>query len=118
MITELNKQIEDSYYWDARVKALDCNYFGDEVKLVFEDDDETDIVYHFEGCYKIKIEHYLQYAKNMPYRELARAQIPYFMQDVELKEVKANDKTYLEFTINMYPIDLYVLCEKFTITRA
>ena len=23
--------------WNARVKALDCNYFGDEVKVVFED---------------------------------------------------------------------------------
>ena len=31
MIQELLKKIEDSYYWDARVKALDCNYFGDEV---------------------------------------------------------------------------------------
>lgn len=34
MIEALKKQIEDSSYWDARVKALDCNYFGDEVKLV------------------------------------------------------------------------------------
>lgn len=38
MIQELIKKIEDSYYWDARVKSLDCNYFGDEVRLVFEDD--------------------------------------------------------------------------------
>ena len=36
MIQELLKKIEDSYYWDARVKSLDCNYFGDEVKVVFE----------------------------------------------------------------------------------
>ena len=39
-IQELLKKIEDSYYWDARVKALDCNYFGDEVKVVFEDDEK------------------------------------------------------------------------------
>lgn len=37
MIQEVLKKIENSYYWDARVKSLDCNYFGDEVKLVFED---------------------------------------------------------------------------------
>lgn len=35
MIEKLRKQIEDSYYWDARVKEVECNYFGDEVKLVF-----------------------------------------------------------------------------------
>lgn len=51
MIEALKKQIEDSYYWDARVKALDCNYFGDEVKLVYEDNDE-EIIYQFEGCYQ------------------------------------------------------------------
>lgn len=43
MIDEIKKEIEDSYYWDARVKALDCKYWGDEVTLVF-DDDGTDIV--------------------------------------------------------------------------
>jgi len=115
MITELKKQIEDSYYWDARVKTLDCNYFGDEVKLIFEDNDKS-IVYHFEGCYKIKIEHDIKYSKNMPYKEITSAQIPYFMQEVELQEFKANEKTYLEFTINMYPMELYVVCERFTIT--
>ena len=46
MIQEVLKKIENSYYWDARVKSLDCNYFGDEVKLVFEDV-EKDITYHF-----------------------------------------------------------------------
>lgn len=38
MIQELLKKIEDSNYWDARVKSLDCNYLGDEVTVVFEDD--------------------------------------------------------------------------------
>ena len=38
MIQEIEKKIKDSYYWDARVKSLECNYFGDEVKIVFEDE--------------------------------------------------------------------------------
>lgn len=37
-INKLSKQIVDSYYWDARVRALDCNYFCDEVRLAFEND--------------------------------------------------------------------------------
>ena len=54
MIQEVLKKIENSYYWDARVKSLDCNYFGDEVKLVFEDI-KKDITYHFSGCYNMKL---------------------------------------------------------------
>ena len=51
MIQEVLKKIENSYYWDARVKSLDCNYFGDEVKLVFEDV-EKDITYHLVDAIK------------------------------------------------------------------
>lgn len=114
MIQELIKKIEDSYYWDARVKSLDCNYFGDEVKLVFEDD-EKDITYHFEECYNVKIEHAAECPKDRASKELTFAQIPYFMQDVELKEIRICDKKYMEFKINMHPIELSIVCNKFHI---
>ena len=115
MLKEIVKQIEDSYYWDARVKALECNYFGDEVKLIFEDD-KRDVLYHFEKCYKIKIEHAFECPKDIPSKKLTVAQIPYFMQDVELNEITVSDKKYMEFRINMHPIELYVVCEKINIS--
>ena len=114
MIQEVLKKIENSYYWDARVKSLDCNYFGDEVKVVFEDV-EKDIIYHFSGCYKVKIEHEIEYHKNIASKELTRCQIPYFMQDVEVKELQIDSNRYMEFKINMYPIELSVLCDSFEI---
>lgn len=98
MIQELLKKIEDSYYWDARVKALDCNYFGDEVKVVFEDD-EKDITYHFAECYKVKIEHAVECPKDGASKELTLSQIPYFLQDVELKEIELCQKKYMEFVV-------------------
>lgn len=114
MIEELRKQIENSYYWDARVKALDCNYFGDEVKLVFEDDTK-DVIYHFEECYKVKIEHAVECPKDMASKDLARTQIPYFLQNIEVNELVIQDKEYMEFKINMHPIGLYIVSNKFTI---
>lgn len=114
MIETLRKQIEDSCYWDARVKALDCNYFGDEVKLLYEDDD-GEIVYQFEECYKIKIKHHVEYPKDVPSKELTVTQIPYFMQDVEVNNITLGGKKYLEFKIDMYPIELYIVCRKFNI---
>lgn len=114
MIKELIKKIADSYYWDARVKSLDCNYFGDEVKLVFEDN-EKDITYHFEECYKVKIEHAVGCPKDRASKELTITQIPYFMQDVELKEIKICDNKYMEFKINLHPIELSIVCNKFNI---
>lgn len=100
MIQELLKKIEDSYYWDSRVKSLECNYFGDEVKVVFEDD-EKNVTYFFSECYKVKIEHAVEFPKDRPSKELTRQQIPYFMQDVELKEIELCQKKYMEFILNL-----------------
>ena len=113
-IEEVKKQIEDSYYWDARVKALDCNYFGDEVKLVFEDDTK-DAIYHFEECYKIKIEHAVECPKDRASKDLTRSQIPYFIQNVEVNEIVIQGKEYMEFKINMHPIELYIVSKKLTV---
>lgn len=115
MIEKLRNQIESSNYWDARVKALNCNYFCDEVKLVFEGDGD-DMAFLFEECYEIRVEHPLEYPKESPYRELKTAQIPYFMQDVKVNEMTVNQKTYLKFKIDLYPIMLYVVCTKFSIS--
>ena len=91
MIQELLKKIEDSYYWDARVKALDCNYFGDEVKVVFEDD-EKDITYHFAECYKVKIEHAVECPKGGASKELTLSQILYFFAGCRIKRDRIMSK--------------------------
>ena len=77
--------------------------------------EKQDITYHFSGCYKVKIEHEIEYHKNIASKELTRCQIPYFMQDVEVKELQIDSNRYMEFKINMYPIELSVLCDSFEI---
>ncbi len=114
MIKNFIKEIEKSYYWDARVLSLECNFFGDEVRLVFEGE-KKHITYYFEACYKVEIEQVVEYPKDKPIRELTTAQIPYFLQNIELEEVKIREKTFMEFTINMYPIELMIVCSKFSI---
>ena len=116
MLDEIKKEIEDSYYWDAWVKALDCKYWGDEVTLVFDDDD-ADITYHFTECYRVEIAHDPQYPKDIPSKNLTLPQVPYFLQDVEVEEIEMDKTKYLRFRINMFPINLLVMCKKFSISR-
>lgn len=40
----------------------------------------------------MKIEHAVEFPKDRPSKELTRQQIPYFMQDVELKEIELCQK--------------------------
>ena len=114
MIANIKNKIEESYYWDARVKAIDCNYFGDEVKLVFEDN-EKDITYHFHCCYEVAIRHLTDYTKDIHSKDLKREQVPYFMQDVNVEEIEIDNKKFISFSINLHPIELSIKCLKFTI---
>lgn len=98
----------------CKSKKLNCDYFGDEVELVFEDEDK-DVIYHFEGCYEVIIKHLINYSKDISSKDLRCGQIPYFMQDVQVKEVIIDTKQFLEFVINMFPIEVYIKCLKFTI---
>jgi hypothetical protein len=59
----IQKQIDDFYYWDARVLNLSCNYFGDEVILVYEDKEEGDVQYLFTECYNVLFQHNLNEKK-------------------------------------------------------
>ena len=73
------------------------------------EDVEKDITYHFSGCYKVKIEHEIEYHKNIASKELTRCQIPYFMQDVEVKELQIDSNRYMEYSINA-EISMHVRC--------
>ncbi|ACQ69043.1 MULTISPECIES: hypothetical protein [Exiguobacterium] len=81
---EILREIEKIYYWDARVLGFDCRYFGDEVLLIIEEENEN---YHhqieFLGCIKVDISAPLD-DRIVPVRELSRLQLPYFMHDVSI----------------------------------
>ena len=63
----------------------------------------------------MKIDHAVECPKYGASKELTLSQIPYFLQDVELKEIELCQKKYMEFKINMHPIELLIVCKKFNI---
>ena len=109
----LKKKIEDFYYWDSNIIHLSCRYFGDEVIMVYEEDDEFNIQYTFYGCYRCTINHDLEYKKDKRIKDCIKQQISYYLQDISVEE---KDKKLL-FKINAYPLDITILCEKVDIKR-
>lgn len=79
------------------------------------EDEKKDITYFFSKCYKVLIEHDVEYIKEISPKHLTFAQIPYFMQNVEVKKVDMYQEEGMEFKINMYPIELLIVCKSFDI---
>ena len=114
MIDLIEEKIKRTDYWDSRVKKLECNYFGDEVKMIFGDEN-NDIEFLFKGCYEVKMNHNIEYDKLCPSEELTFPQIPYFIQNIDVCQLVLHNKIYFEFQINIFPLNLYVLCKDFII---
>lgn len=107
---EIQKLIDDLDYWDARVIQLECNYFADEITMVFEDEDEN-VICNFIGCYKSVFDHVKQYSKFRPVKEMDITQIPYFLQDIKIGEIKEEGVELLTCDINMFPLYLQIWCK-------
>ena len=102
--------IDNTDYWDSRVDILECNYFSDEVKLIFKNTNYV-VTYSFKECYKVLFEHIKSYKKNIPVRDMSYAQIPYFLSEVTVDETSEQENILLTCKINMFPLNVEIWCK-------
>jgi len=113
---EIQELVNSLHYWDARVTHLSCNYFADEIELIYEDEG-SGVVYKFIGCYKSVFDHVKGYDKFCPVKEMSRPQIPYFLQDVKFGEIIEQEISFYTCKINMFPLYLEIWCKDIEITK-
>lgn len=115
-VQKIQQTIDALHYWDAWVVTLSCDQFADEVTLVYEDE-EGNVTYKFSSCYKTVFEHGVGYDKEKPVRELTRAQMPYFLHDVEVGEIEKEGISLYTCKIAMPPMNVEIWCKKIEILR-
>lgn len=116
-IEDLQSKIEKLYYWDAKIVHLSVEYFGDEVTLIYDEEDGNYVIYKFLGCYKTDFNHLIDYPKDMPYRNFMRSQIPFSMQNVDIKLDIKNERELYVFNINAHPLYLEIWCSDIDVYR-
>ncbi|MDM5186831.1 hypothetical protein QUF99_05520 [Bacillus sp. DX4.1] len=107
---QIQEKMDQLHYWDAQVLRLSSDYFTDEVILAYDDEDMI-VTYRFICCYKSNFFHWLGYEKEKPYRDLTQGQIPYFLQDVEVKEIEEEKRKLYSCKILMPPMELEIWCK-------
>ena len=56
MNNKIQKKIEETDYWDCEIFDLKISYFGDEIELIFYNDEESSWKISFLSCYKVLYE--------------------------------------------------------------
>jgi hypothetical protein len=113
---KIKKMIEDTEYWDARVLDLKSSYFGDEIQVIFEDE-ETDVyILEFIHCYKVSYENSFAPDSNVNVCDMNKGQLGYFMQDVSVTKYD-NDDEFIEFFLDLSIMTMEIVCKNITIKK-
>ena len=116
-VNEIQSKIDSYYYWDARVRRFECNYFADEVIIVYEADKGIDVTYRFNFCYKVAIDHVVKYDKLIPVKDMTKLQLPYYLQDVLISEIDEENVSLYQCQINMFPLEVEIWCKEIEVVR-
>ncbi|MDQ7096307.1 hypothetical protein REC12_22185 [Desulfosporosinus sp. PR] len=109
-IKEMQQKIDRLDYWDTKVLELTCEYFADEVVLIFDRDIPKKLT--FTTCYTVTFDHYWEnYRRDKPIKEWTRPQMPFFLQAINVEVgIKHNMELYA-FSIDLPPMSAYIMCK-------
>ncbi|ARV44669.1 hypothetical protein P8868_11040 [Bacillus inaquosorum] len=112
---QIQRDLESLHYWDARVLQLESYYFGDEITMIFEDTD-SNVKLFFTGCSKFS---FITTADDRikPLKDLAKSQIPYFLQDIEISTIRSEGEELLKCEILMPPLNVEIVCNNISINK-
>lgn len=115
-ISTLQEQINQMEYWDSQILDFSINYFGDEVSIVIENDDESDYVLKLLTCYSVSYENDAKNRwNNLDVKNMSRGQLGYFAHDISVKE--SSIENFIEIDLKLPSLFAKVTCKNIEITK-
>lgn len=108
---DIQQKIDQYPYVDARIKRLNCDYFGDEVELIYENSDDYDICCKFLNCFRVSFNHILGYDKLFAVKDMTYGQMPYFMFDISVNTVVYEAEEFYNVKLDLGLLEVEVLCK-------
>ena len=106
------KEIEATYYWDAKAFDLQISYFGDEITLIYEDEGDKCWKATFLFCGKLEYDNDALWPKwrdDEQVREMIRPELGYFTQDFKIVPYADNDE-FVECRVDLSIMTMKIIC--------
>lgn len=114
---KIQNVINELNYSDAKVLNVSCNYFADEVIIIYEDLDAGNVSYNFVGCYEVSFKHCINLDKFIPIKEMKYSQLPYFIQNVDITDIIKEKERFFKCNITMIPLQIEIICRGVKVGR-
>jgi len=116
-VSKLQEEIDNMNYWDCRVLDFTISYFGDEITVVLENDNQTDFIVKFLKCYKVEYETDAKDRwRDMEVKSMNREQLGYFAHEISIKE--SSDNEFIKISLILPMLFAKIICKNISIIKA
>ena len=106
MNNKIQKKIEETDYWDCEIFDLKISYFGDEIELIFYNDEESSWKIYFLSCYKVLYETDANRRKIFSVKDMKRPQLGYWIQDISVNEAPTEGFYIIKLDLSIMEIQI------------
>ena len=115
MNNEMQKLIDETDYWDVEILDLKASYFGDEIEMIIDNDDETCWKICFSSCYKVLYETDANKRKIIKVRDMKKSQLGYFGQDISV--FKSENANFYKVDLDLSILEMHIECKDIFIKK-
>ena len=100
----IQKEIDETDYWDMEILDLKSLYFGDEIEMIIDNDDDTCWKIVFLSCYRVSYETDANWRKISNVKNMKKPQLGYYGQDMVVSESEESDFYKVDMDLSIMTI--------------
>ncbi|MGX7047932.1 hypothetical protein [Pseudolactococcus piscium] len=112
----LQNEIDNTRYWDMSILDIQTQYFGDEIYIFIENNEETCFKISFISCYKVNYETDAIWRGKGNVKEMRGRQLGYDGQDISLKKYEA-DEAFIVCSIDASIMTMNIVCKDILVEK-
>lgn len=107
--------IDKTDYWDVEILDLKASYFGDEIEMIIDNDEETCWKISFLSCNKVLYKTDADSRKIVNVKDMRKSQLGYFGQDISVDQSEI-DGFYM-VKLNLSIMEMQIECRDIRIDK-
>ena len=112
---ELQKMIDKTDYWDAKILDMKASYFGDVIEIYIDDDEETCWKVSFLSCYKVSYETDANWRTIMHVKDMKKPQLGYYGQDISVS--RSEIENFYTVKLDLSIMEMQIECRDIQIDK-
>ena len=105
-VDTIQELIDKTDYWDMRILDVTASYFGDEVKLLIENDEVTCWRISFLSCYKVSYNTDADRRKISKVKSMRKSQLGYYGQNITV--CKSNKDNFYKVDLDLSIMEMQI----------